>query len=84
MRRDGQQHAGADLLADEPLVPAGDDLADADPERSGRELVSEAGKDTREFLDQTRCSYFMKPFNLERLTNAVDVLTGQRSPDTMG
>ena len=41
------------------------------------------GQDTREFLDETRCSYFMKPFNLERLTAAVDMLTGQRSPDTM-
>jgi signal transduction histidine kinase/CheY-like chemotaxis protein len=34
------------------------------------------GEDTREFLEQTRCSYFMKPFNLERLTSAVDMLTG--------
>ena len=34
------------------------------------------GEDTREFLDQSRCSYFMKPFNLERLTAAVDLLTG--------
>jgi len=42
------------------------------------------GEDTREFLDQSRCSYFMKPFNLERLTAAVDTLTGQRSPDTIG
>jgi signal transduction histidine kinase/CheY-like chemotaxis protein len=41
------------------------------------------GEDTREFLDQTRCSYFMKPFNLERLTAAVDMLTGSRSPDTI-
>ena len=35
-------------------------------------------------LDQSRCSYFMKPFNLERLTAAVDLLTGTRSPDTIG
>lgn len=42
------------------------------------------GQDTREFLDETRCSYFMKPFNLERLTAAVDMLTGSRSPDTIG
>lgn len=42
------------------------------------------GEDTREFLDQSRCSYFMKPFNLERLTAAVDMLTGTRSPDTIG
>ena len=41
------------------------------------------GQDTREFLDETRCSYFMKPFNLERLTAAVDMMTGQRSPDTI-
>ena len=34
------------------------------------------GEDTREFLDESRCSYFMKPFNLERLTAAVDMLTG--------
>ena len=42
------------------------------------------GEDTRDFLDQSRCSYFMKPFNLERLTAAVDLLTGTRSPDTIG
>ncbi|MGE3491513.1 MAG: ATP-binding protein [Vicinamibacterales bacterium] len=42
------------------------------------------GEDTREFLDQSGCSYFMKPFNLERLTAAVDMLTGTRSPDTIG
>jgi signal transduction histidine kinase/ActR/RegA family two-component response regulator len=42
------------------------------------------GEDTREFLDQTRCSYFMKPFNLERLTAAVDMLTGSRTPDSIG
>ncbi len=41
------------------------------------------GQDTREFLDETRCSYFMKPFNLERLLGAVDLLTGARSPDTI-
>lgn len=42
------------------------------------------GEDTREFLDDSRCSYFMKPFNLERLTAAVDMLTGARTPDTIG
>ncbi len=42
------------------------------------------GEETREFLDQSRCSYFMKPFNLECLTAAVDMLTGTRSPDTIG
>ena len=42
------------------------------------------GEDTREFLEQSRCSYFMKPFNLDRLTAAVDMLTGTRTPDTIG
>lgn len=42
------------------------------------------GEDTREFLEQSRCSYFMKPFNLERLTAAVGMLTGTRTPDTIG
>jgi len=41
------------------------------------------GDDTRAFLSETRCSYFMKPFNLEKLTHAVDVLTGVRTPDTL-
>jgi two-component system, NtrC family, sensor kinase len=41
------------------------------------------GEDTRQFLTQTRCSYFLKPFNLEKLTAAVDTLTGARSSDTM-
>ena len=41
------------------------------------------GEDTRQFLDSSQCSYFMKPFNLERLLNAVDMLTGARSTDTM-
>jgi signal transduction histidine kinase/ActR/RegA family two-component response regulator len=42
------------------------------------------GEDTRTFLSETRCSYFMKPFNLDKLTAAVDTLTGVRSPDTIG
>ncbi len=41
------------------------------------------GEDTRQFLDESRCSYFMKPFNLETLKAAVDTLTGARSSDTM-
>ncbi|MGE0041039.1 MAG: ATP-binding protein [Vicinamibacterales bacterium] len=41
------------------------------------------GEDTREFLEQSRCGYFMKPFNLERLTAAVDTLVG-RAPDQIG
>lgn len=39
------------------------------------------GEDTREFLNETRCSYFLKPFNLEKLKEAVDTLTSSR--DTM-
>ncbi|HUQ87363.1 MAG TPA: hybrid sensor histidine kinase/response regulator [Vicinamibacterales bacterium] len=42
------------------------------------------GEETRQFLDESHCSYFMKPFNLERLTAAVDMLTGSRSADTIG
>lgn len=42
------------------------------------------GEDTRQFLADTHCSYFMKPFNLDRLTAAVDALTGVRSKDTIG
>lgn len=42
------------------------------------------GEDTREFLEQSRCNYFITPFNLERLTAAVDMLTGTRTPDTVG
>ena len=41
------------------------------------------GEDTRQFLVETRCSYFLKPFNLEKLTAAVDTLTGARSSNTM-
>jgi signal transduction histidine kinase/CheY-like chemotaxis protein len=36
------------------------------------------GDDTQQFLNETRCSYFLKPFNLEKLTAAVDTLTGAR------
>jgi signal transduction histidine kinase/CheY-like chemotaxis protein len=42
------------------------------------------GEDTRQFLDDSHCSYFLKPFNLERLTAAVDTLTGVRTPDSIG
>ena len=57
------------------------------PEMAGRFIFITGdidGEDTREFLDQSRCSYFMKPFNLERLTAAVDMLTGLRAPDNVG
>ena len=32
------------------------------------------GKETLDFLARSRCAYFMKPFNLERLIAAVDML----------
>ena len=41
------------------------------------------GDDTRQFLNETRCSYLLKPFNLEKLTAAVDTLTGAHSSDTI-
>jgi signal transduction histidine kinase/CheY-like chemotaxis protein len=41
------------------------------------------GEDTRQFLNESRCSYFLKPFNLDKLTAAVDTLTGARSSDTI-
>ncbi|MDP1571393.1 MAG: ATP-binding protein [Vicinamibacterales bacterium] len=34
------------------------------------------GQATRTFLERTRCGYFMKPFNLEHLTSAADLLVG--------
>jgi signal transduction histidine kinase/ActR/RegA family two-component response regulator len=34
------------------------------------------GEETLSFLEQSRCGYFLKPFNLERLTTAVDMLVG--------
>jgi CheY-like chemotaxis protein len=57
------------------------------PEMAGRFIFVTGdidGEDTRQFLDQSRCSYFLKPFNLERLTAAVDLLTGARTPDSIG
>jgi DNA-binding response OmpR family regulator len=43
------------------------------------------GEDTLEFLERSRCTYFMKPFNLERLTAAVDMLVkGTRPDDRIG
>ncbi|MEW6323076.1 MAG: response regulator, partial [Acidobacteriota bacterium] len=35
------------------------------------------GQETLDFLEGSRCGYFMKPFNLERLTAAVDTLVGR-------
>ena len=37
------------------------------------------GQDTRQFLDETRCSYFLKPFNLEKLKATVDTLTASKN-----
>jgi DNA-binding response OmpR family regulator len=34
------------------------------------------GGDTLSFLERSRCGFLMKPFNLERLTTAVDMLVG--------
>ena len=43
------------------------------------------GEDTLQFLERSGCAYFMKPFNLERLTSAVDMLVkGPRSDDRIG
>ena len=42
------------------------------------------GEDTHQFLEQSRCSYVMKPFNLDRLTAAVDMMTGSQPPQTIG
>jgi signal transduction histidine kinase/ActR/RegA family two-component response regulator len=44
------------------------------------------GQDTRAFLEETHCSYLLKPFNLERLTAAVDMLTasGQQASRPAG
>ena len=41
------------------------------------------GEETRRFLEDTGCSYFMKPFNLDRLTAAVDHITGKPTADTI-
>ena len=32
------------------------------------------GRETHDFLERSQCTYFMKPFNLERLITAVDML----------
>lgn len=43
------------------------------------------GDDTLKFLESSRCGYFMKPFNLERLTTAVDTLvSGARTTTRIG
>lgn len=42
------------------------------------------GEDTLEFLKRSRCGYFMKPFNLERLTTAVDMLVGGEREGAIG
>jgi signal transduction histidine kinase/CheY-like chemotaxis protein len=43
------------------------------------------GEETLDFLERSNCAYFMKPFNLERLTSAVDMLVkGPRADDRIG
>lgn len=37
------------------------------------------GEDTRQFLADTRCGHFLKPFNLERLVAAADALVGREA-----
>ena len=39
------------------------------------------GEDTLDFLERCSCAYFLKPFNLERLTSAVDMLVKGNRPD---
>jgi signal transduction histidine kinase/CheY-like chemotaxis protein len=39
------------------------------------------GEETLEFLGRSQCTYFMKPFNLERLTASVDLLVNGRRGD---
>lgn len=54
------------------------------PEMAGRFIFITGdidGEDTRQFLERSRCSYFMKPFNLERLTAAVDLLVAGRKDE---
>jgi signal transduction histidine kinase/CheY-like chemotaxis protein len=36
------------------------------------------GENTLEFLERSGCAYFLKPFNLERLTSTVDMLVNGR------
>ena len=53
------------------------------PEMSGRFIFITGdidGEQTLEFLDRSGCPYFMKPFNLERLTSAVDTLVNGQRP----
>lgn len=54
------------------------------PEMAGRFIFITGdidGEDTLAFLERSHCAYFLKPFNLERLTSAVEMLvgTGQRN-----
>lgn len=42
------------------------------------------GPATRAFLERTRCSYFMKPFNLEHLASAADLLVGRGRNEPAG
>jgi CheY-like chemotaxis protein len=42
------------------------------------------GSDTLSFLERSRCGFLMKPFNLERLTTAVDMLVGGHRDEAAG
>jgi signal transduction histidine kinase/ActR/RegA family two-component response regulator len=58
------------------------------PEMAGRFIFVTGdidGEDTLDFLERCSCPYFMKPFNLDRLTSAVDMLVkGSRSDGRIG
>jgi len=41
------------------------------------------GEDTMHFLTESRCGYFMKPFNLDQLTAAADALVGRQSAEDL-
>ena len=42
------------------------------------------GGDTLSFLERSQCGFLMKPFNLERLTTAVDMLVGGHRDEATG
>jgi signal transduction histidine kinase/CheY-like chemotaxis protein len=53
------------------------------PEMTGRFIFITGDIDsdeTLEFLERSRCPFFMKPFNLERLTSAVDLMVRGKGP----
>ena len=42
------------------------------------------GADTIQFLESSRCGFLMKPFNLDRLTTAVDMLVAGHRDEAAG